>query len=52
VRPEQRRRPPELVDVEATEGKSVEVNLDVAGGNIALAGEIANAWSARSANRG
>src|ERR1700677_3961960 len=31
----------------ATEGKSVEVNLDVAYGNIALAGEIATAWSAR-----
>jgi pseudouridylate synthase len=31
----------------ATEGKSVEVNLDVARGNIALAGEIATAWSAR-----
>ena len=30
----------------ATEGKSVEVNLDVARGNIALAGEIATAWSA------
>jgi pseudouridine-5'-phosphate glycosidase len=29
----------------ATEGKSVEVNLDVARGNIALAGEIATAWS-------
>ncbi len=34
----------------ATEGKSVEVNLDVARGNIALAGEIAIAWSARSAS--
>jgi pseudouridylate synthase len=33
----------------ATEGKSVEVNLDVARGNIALAAEIATAWSARSA---
>jgi pseudouridylate synthase len=32
----------------ATEGKSVEVNLDVARGNIALAGEIATAWSARA----
>ena len=32
----------------ATEGKSVEVNLDVARGNIALAGQIAIAWSARS----
>jgi pseudouridylate synthase len=31
----------------ATEGKSVEVNLDVARGNIALAAEIATAWSAR-----
>jgi len=31
----------------ATEGKSVEVNLDVARGNIALAAEIAAAWSAR-----
>jgi pseudouridine-5'-phosphate glycosidase len=31
----------------ATEGKSVAVNLDVARGNIALAGEIAIAWSAR-----
>jgi pseudouridylate synthase len=31
----------------ATEGKSVEVNLDVARGNIALAGQIATAWSAR-----
>jgi pseudouridine-5'-phosphate glycosidase len=29
----------------ATEGKSVAVNLDVARGNIALAGEIAIAWS-------
>ena len=35
----------------ATEGKSVEVNLDVARGNIALAGEIAIAWSARSADQ-
>jgi pseudouridine-5'-phosphate glycosidase len=35
---------------QATEGKSVEVNLDVARGNIALAGEIAIAWSARSAS--
>jgi pseudouridylate synthase len=33
----------------ATEGKSVEVNLDVARGNIALAAEIATAWSARKA---
>jgi pseudouridine-5'-phosphate glycosidase len=33
----------------ATEGKSVAVNLDVARGNIALAGEIAIAWSARKA---
>ena len=33
----------------ATEGKSVEVNLDVARGNIALAGQIAIAWSARRA---
>jgi pseudouridine-5'-phosphate glycosidase len=33
----------------ATEGKSVAVNLDVARGNIALAGQIAIAWSARSA---
>jgi pseudouridylate synthase len=31
----------------ATEGKSVEVNLDVARGNIALAAQIATAWSAR-----
>jgi pseudouridine-5'-phosphate glycosidase len=31
----------------ATEGKSVAVNLDVARGNIALAAEIATAWSAR-----
>ena len=30
----------------ATEGKSVEVNLDVVRGNIALAAEIATAWSA------
>jgi pseudouridylate synthase len=30
----------------ATEGKSVEVNLDVARGNIALAAEIATAWAA------
>ena len=30
----------------ATEGKSVDVNLDVARGNIALAAEIATAWSA------
>ena len=29
----------------ATEGKSVEVNLDVARGNIALAAEIATAWA-------
>ena len=33
----------------ATGGKSVEVNLDVARGNIALAGQIAIAWSARRA---
>ena len=32
---------------QATEGASVAVNLDVARGNIALAGEIATAWSAR-----
>jgi hypothetical protein len=32
----------------ATEGKSIEVNLDVAHGNIALAAEIATAWSART----
>ena len=32
---------------QATEGKSVEVNLDVARSNIALAAEIAIAWSAR-----
>jgi pseudouridine-5'-phosphate glycosidase len=32
----------------ATEGKSVAVNLDVARGNIALAAEIATAWSARA----
>jgi pseudouridine-5'-phosphate glycosidase len=32
----------------ATEGKSVEVNLDVARGNIALAGEIATAWSIKA----
>jgi pseudouridylate synthase len=31
----------------ATEGASVAVNLDVARGNIALAGQIAAAWSAR-----
>ncbi len=30
----------------ATGGASVAVNLDVARGNIALAGEIAAAWSA------
>ena len=30
----------------ATEGASVAVNLDVARGNIALAGQIATAWSA------
>ena len=30
----------------ATGGASVAVNLDVARGNIALAGEIATAWSA------
>ena len=30
----------------ATEGESVAVNLDVARGNIALAAEIATAWSA------
>jgi pseudouridylate synthase len=34
---------------QATEGASVAVNLDVARGNIALAGEIAAAWSARGA---
>jgi pseudouridine-5'-phosphate glycosidase len=33
----------------ATEGKSVEVNLDVARGNIGLAAEIATAWAARAA---
>ena len=33
----------------ATEGKSVEVNLDVARGNIALAAEIATAWAAVAA---
>jgi pseudouridylate synthase len=33
----------------ATEGKSVEVNLDVARGNIALAAEIATAWAALAA---
>ena len=33
---------------QATEGKSVEVNLDVARGNIALAGEIATAWSVKA----
>ena len=32
---------------QATEGASVAVNLEVAQGNIALAGEIATAWSAR-----
>ena len=32
----------------ATGGKSVEVNLDVARGNIALAGEIATAWSVKA----
>jgi pseudouridine-5'-phosphate glycosidase len=32
----------------ATEGRSVEVNLDVARGNIALAGEIATAWSVKA----
>jgi pseudouridine-5'-phosphate glycosidase len=32
---------------QATAGASVAVNLDVARGNIALAGEIATAWSAR-----
>jgi pseudouridine-5'-phosphate glycosidase len=31
----------------ATEGRSVTVNLDVAHGNIALAAQIATAWSAR-----
>ena len=31
----------------ATEGRSVTVNLDVARGNIALAAQIATAWSAR-----
>ena len=35
----------------ATEGKSVEVNLDVARGNIALAAQIATAWSARAEAR-
>lgn len=32
----------------ATGGASVDVNLDVARGNIALAGEIATAWAART----
>jgi len=36
----------------ATEGKSVEVNLDVARGNIALAAEIATAWAALAAGVG
>jgi pseudouridine-5'-phosphate glycosidase len=36
----------------ATEGKTVEVNLDVARGNIALAAEIATAWSALTATTG
>jgi pseudouridylate synthase len=35
----------------ATEGTSVDVNLDVARGNIALAGQIAAAWSERGGAR-
>ncbi len=35
----------------ATGGASVTVNLDVAHGNIALAGQIATAWAARAAAR-
>jgi pseudouridylate synthase len=35
----------------ATEGASVAVNLDVARGNIALAAQIAAAWSARTTGR-
>jgi len=35
----------------ATGGKSVGVNLDVARGNITLAGEIATAWASLRANR-
>jgi pseudouridine-5'-phosphate glycosidase len=34
----------------ATDGKSVAVNLDVARGNIALAGEIATAWAGLARN--
>jgi pseudouridine-5'-phosphate glycosidase len=33
----------------ATDGRSVEVNLDVARGNITLAAQIATAWAARAA---
>ncbi|HLH84179.1 MAG TPA: pseudouridine-5'-phosphate glycosidase, partial [Trebonia sp.] len=36
----------------ATGGASVAVNLDVARGNVALAGQIAIAWSERSGTRG
>jgi pseudouridylate synthase len=36
----------------ATGGASVAVNLDVARGNIALAGQIATAWSALTTSRG
>ena len=36
----------------ATAGASVAVNLDVARGNIALAGQIATAWSERAGPRG
>jgi pseudouridylate synthase len=35
----------------ATEGASVDVNLDVARGNIALAGRVATAWSERGSAR-
>ena len=36
----------------ATAGASVAVNLDVARGNIALAGQIATAWAERAGTRG
>ncbi|MGD8196179.1 pseudouridine-5'-phosphate glycosidase [Herbiconiux sp. P18] len=37
--------------VEASEGRSLEVNLDIARNNVRLAGEIATAWSALSAEQ-
>ena len=38
--------------VEASGGKSLEVNLDIARNNVRLAGRIATAWSAREAGTG